>query len=152
MDNQVYYEEFNMENPLPPLTKPPVDKIQLVKYAGASGDFNPLHYMDEVGQMAGTGGVIAHGMLIMGFVGQAVTRWIPNRNLKRLAVRFVGITKPGDKITVTGKIVDKQIKGGLGIITGEVIAADQNGGVKIKGMFEASLPLKEHGEKIKEVF
>lgn len=142
MNKAVYFEDLNLTESLPPLTKPAVDKTQLVRYAGASGDFNPLHYMDEIGQMAGTGGVIAHGMLIMGFVGQAVTQWIPNRNLKRLSVRFVGSTKPGDKITVSGKITDKSIEQGVGLITGEVFAADQNNSVKIKGSFEASLPLK----------
>ncbi len=142
MQQQVYFEDFTVGEPLPPLTKPPIDKPQLVRYAGASGDFNPLHYMDEVGQMAGTGGVIAHGMLIMGFAGQAVTRWIPNRYLKRLAVRFVDITRPGDVITVSGKITEKRVEDGAGLVEGEVVAADQNGNVKLKGSFTASLPIK----------
>ncbi|WP_347488822.1 MaoC/PaaZ C-terminal domain-containing protein [Desulfoscipio sp. XC116] len=139
----VCLEDLTVAEPLPPLVKPAIDKTQLVKYAGASGDFNPLHYMDEVGQKAGTGGVIAHGMLIMGFVGQAVTRWIPNRNLKSLTVRFVDITKPGDKITVTGSITDKRVDHSTGLASGQVIATDQNGGIKVKGTFEAVLPLKQ---------
>lgn len=143
MNRTVYFEDLNQGESLPPLIKPPIDKVQLVRYAGASGDFNPLHFMDEVGQMAGTGGVIAHGMLIMGFVGQAVTQWVPNRNLNKLTVRFVGITRPGDKITVTGRITNKQVKDSMGFVTGEVTAIDQNGGIKIAGTFEASLPVKE---------
>lgn len=140
MPKQVYIEDFVLDQQLPPLTKNPIDQIQLVKYAGASGDFNPLHYMDEIGQMAGTGGVIAHGMLIMGFVGQAVAQWIPSRQLKRLGVRFVDMTKPGDKITVSGKITEIRLENGVGILVGEVIAADQKDGIKIKGSFEAALP------------
>ncbi|SFG71451.1 Acyl dehydratase [Desulfotomaculum arcticum] len=140
MKTELYFDDFQVSEQLPPLTKPPIDQIQLVKYAGASGDFNPLHYMPEIGQMAGTGGVIAHGMLIMGIAGQAVAGWIPNRYLTRLSVRFVDMTKLGDKITVTGTITGKREEQGSGVITGEVIAADQNGGVKLKGTFEASLP------------
>ncbi|WP_207637521.1 MaoC/PaaZ C-terminal domain-containing protein [Desulfotruncus alcoholivorax] len=140
MKTEVYFDDFQISDQLPPLTKPPIDQIQLVKYAGASGDFNPLHYMPEIGQMAGTGGVIAHGMLIMGFAGQAVAGWIPNRYLTRFSVRFVGMTKLGDTITVTGTITGKREEQEFGIITGEVIAADQNGEIKLKGTFEASLP------------
>jgi acyl dehydratase len=142
METPVFYEDFELNQSLPPITRPPVDRVQLVRYAGASGDFNPLHYVDEVGQKAGTGGVIAHGMLIMGFAGQAVTRWVPNRYLRRLAVRFTGMTRPGDKITVTGRVVEKRIENGCGLVVGEVIATDEKGEVKLKGSFEAALPLK----------
>ena len=142
MKTELYFDDFQVSDQLPPLAKPAIDQIQLVKYAGASGDFNPLHYMPEIGQMAGTGGVIAHGMLIMGFAGQAVAGWIPNRYLTRLSVRFVDMTKLGDKITVTGTITGKREGEGSGIITGEVIATDQKGGVKLKGTFEAALPIR----------
>jgi len=125
---------------MPALTKPPVDQIQLVKYAGASGDFNPLHYMDEVGKAAGQGGVIAHGMLIMGFIGQAVTDWVPNRSLKSLKVRFARPTMLGDIITVTGRVTDKKSQGGREYICVEVAAADQRCEVKVTGSFEAWLP------------
>ena len=131
------FEKINIGDELPALIKEPVNEVQLVKYAGASGDFNPLHFMDSVGKAAGQGGVIAHGMLIMGFMGQAVTDWIPNRNLKRFGVRFVNVTRPGDVITVKGKIADKKLVEGRGMITGEVSAADQNGQVKAVGRFEA---------------
>lgn len=140
MSEQIYLEGLVVGQELPPLTKAPIDQIQLVKYAGASGDFNPLHYMDSIGQMAGTGGVIAHGMLIMGFVGQAVDQWIPRRHLKSLGVRFANMTKPGDKITVSGKITAIQRE--QGTLTGEVTAVDQTGNVKIKGTFEAQLPTR----------
>ncbi|MCL6611213.1 MAG: dehydratase [Peptococcaceae bacterium] len=131
------FEKINVGDQLPALTKDPVNEIQLVRYAGASGDFNPLHYVDAVGKAAGQGGVIAHGMLVMGFMGQAVTGWVPNRNLKRFGVRFVNVTRPGDVITVTGKVTGKKVVDGRGVISGEVTAADQNGQVKAVGVFEA---------------
>lgn len=121
------------------LVKEPVNEIQLVRYAGASGDFNPLHFMDSVGKSAGRGGVIAHGMLIMGFVGQAVTDWVPRRNLKNLKVRFVNVTLPGDIITVSARVVDKKVEADRGVLTCEVTAANQNGQVKLSGSFTAEL-------------
>ena len=57
---------------LPPLVKDPVTKVQLVKYAGASGDFNLIHTDDETARRVGLEGVIAHGMLSMGSLGQYV--------------------------------------------------------------------------------
>jgi acyl dehydratase len=131
------FEKINIGDEMPPLTKEPVHEIQLVKYAGASGDFNPLHFMDSVGKSAGQGGVIAHGMLIMGFIGQAVTDWIPNRSLKKFRVRFVNVTRPGDIISVTGRVAGKRVLDGKGLITCEVAAKDQNGQVKATGSFEA---------------
>lgn len=135
-----YFEDINIGDEIPALSKRAVDEIQLARYAGASGDFNPLHYVDAVGKMAGQGGVIAHGMLIMGFVGQAVTDWIPNRYLKKLKARFVNPTRPGNKITITGKVIDKKIEDRL--IVCQVEAKDQNGQIKVSGIFEASLPSK----------
>ncbi|MBT3432967.1 MAG: dehydratase, partial [Nitrospinaceae bacterium] len=55
---------------LPEIIKDPIAKVQLVMYAGASGDFNPIHTDDEAAQARGLKGVIAHGMLSMGFLGQ----------------------------------------------------------------------------------
>lgn len=135
-----YFEDVNVGDELPGLEKPPVDKNQIWRYAGASGDFNPLHMDDEWGQMAGLGGRIAHGMLIMGFVGQAVTGWVPKKSLKKLTVRFGGMTRPGDAITITGKINEKRTVGGGNIIVGEITAKDQKNDIKATGTFEAELP------------
>lgn len=133
------FEKISIGDEMPALTKEPVNEIQLVKYAGASGDFNPLHYMDSFGKAAGQGGVIAHGMLIMGFIGQAITDWIPNRSLKRFNVRFASVTRPGEAITVTGKVADKKMEEGRKIIFCTVSAADEKGQVKATGTFEAEI-------------
>ncbi|MDH4011390.1 MAG: MaoC/PaaZ C-terminal domain-containing protein, partial [Desulfobacterales bacterium] len=72
----VNFSDMQVGDMLPTFEKDPVTKTQLVRYAGASGDFNPLHTDDAVAQKAGLKGVIAQGPLIMGFVGQAITRWV----------------------------------------------------------------------------
>jgi acyl dehydratase len=134
----LYFEDVQIGDEIPRLSKEAVDEVQFVKYAGASGDFNPLHYVDATGKKAGQGGVIAQGMLIMGFTGQAITDWLPNRSIKMFKVRFVNVTRPGDVITVSGKVVEKKEKERT--IVCEIAALDQNGQAKLTGLFEAALP------------
>lgn len=141
MVKSIYFEEVNIGDEIPELVKEPIPKVQMVKYAGASGDFHPLHTDDDLGRSLKMGGRIAHGMLVMGFVGEAITNWIPKKNLKKFNARFVGITKPGESITVTGKVVDKDEDNDL--ITCEITAQDQNEHKKIKGSFTAMLERKK---------
>lgn len=141
MATELYFQDVNAGDSIPAFVKAPVTKVQLVKYAGASGDFNPLHTDPEVGKAAGIG-QIAHGMLIMGFVGEAVTGWIPKKYLRKLSVRFAGMTRPDDVITVTGKVTEKQQEDGHNIIRGEVLAKNQKDETVVAGSFEAALPNK----------
>ena len=140
MPGKMYFEDIQVGDEFEKITKEPVTEVQLVKYAGASGDFNPIHTVHHVAEQAGLGGVIAHGMLIMGFVGQAITTWIPHDGLKKFSVRFRGMTRPGDVITVSGKVTDKNADGRACSFTCELTAADQKGEAKIVGSLEAVLP------------
>src|ERR1700758_5005817 len=76
-------------------------RTQIVQYAGASGDYNPLH-TDEVyaTKIAGYPSVFAHGMLTMGLTGQAITELVGTENLLRFGVRFTAQVWPGDTLTV----------------------------------------------------
>ena len=136
----VYYDDVNVGDEIPALTKEPVTHLQLVKYAGASGDFNPLHTDPKVGEMIGTGGIIAHGMLIMGFVGQMLSDYVGPTALRKFGVRFKGMTHLGDVITCTGTITEKYEADGEARIAGKLQAADQNGDVKVTGTFVAAVP------------
>ena len=135
-----YYEDVQVGEAIPPLVKQPVTHLQLVRYAGASGDFNPLHTDPKVGESIGFGGIIAHGMLIMGFVGQMLSDFVGPTALRAFGVRFRGMTRLGDVITCTGTITDKSETEGEGRIAGTVQAADQTGNVKVTGTFVAALP------------
>ncbi|MDQ1239691.1 MAG: hypothetical protein QG577_1877 [Thermodesulfobacteriota bacterium] len=123
------------------LTKSTISKGQLVRYAGASGDFNPLHTDDETARKAGFDGVVAHGMLIMGFLTQAATTWMPKRFLKKINVRFKAVTRAGDTITVTMKVTEKQIQENIGRIVCSIEAVDQNKQAKANGTVEMHVPL-----------
>src|SRR5919206_3587262 len=104
---KLYYEDVQVGDEIPRLVKSPVTHLQLVRYAGASGDFNPLHTDPKVGEMIGTGGIIAHGMLIMGFVGQLLSDYVGPAALRKFGVRFRGMTRLDDEITCTGTITHK---------------------------------------------
>lgn len=101
----VAFENLQVGQLLPSYTKPPITKVQLVKYAGASGDFNPLHTDDAFAQKIGMQGVIAHGMLVMGFLGEYVMKLAGDvAQVKQFSMRFGAMTVPGDAITCTAQV------------------------------------------------
>ena len=115
-----------------PLVKEEITHTQLVKYAGASGDFNPIHTVVPFAESAGLGGVIAHGMLIMGFVGQAIGQWFTTKDLAKFSTRFKAMTRPGEKITVNGSVVKETDDRWIC----EAEAVNEVGEVKVKAFFE----------------
>lgn len=118
--------------PFEPLYKEEITHSQLVRYAGASGDFNPIHTVVPVAEKAGLGGVIAHGMMIMGFVGQAIHTWFHAGDLLKFSVRFRGMTRPGEKIIVKGSVVAEKEDRWLC----EAEAVNEAGEVKVSAQFE----------------
>lgn len=80
-------------------------RTQLVMYAGASGDYNPLHTDDlYTREVAGYPGVFAHGMLTMGLTGKLLTDWVGDGRLTKFGVRFVNQVWPGDTLTGTAEV------------------------------------------------
>jgi acyl dehydratase len=143
---KIYAEDVNVGDSIPALITAPVTHLQLVRYAGSSGDFNPLHTDPKVGERIGTGGIIAHGMLIMGFVGQMLSDYVGPQALRKFGVRFKGMTRIGDVITCSGKITEKYEVDGEMRIAGTLQATDQNGDIKVSGTFIAALQSRAHGQ------
>ena len=84
-----------------------VDRYRAVYYAGASGDFNPIHIDPEFGRMVGLGGVILHGLCAMAFAAKAVTDWTGDPGkLKKLRCRFAAPVHIGDVLTVSGQVTE----------------------------------------------
>jgi acyl dehydratase len=144
VSKKLYFEDVQVGDELPTLVKAPVTQLQLVRYAGASGDFNPLHTDPKMGEMIGTGGIIAHGMLIMGFAGQLLSDYVGPEALRQFNVRFKGMTHIDDVITCTGTLTKKSEEEGEARIAGKVVAVDQNGDVKLTGTFIAALPRRSN--------
>ena len=147
----INYNDIEIGNEMPSYTSTPITRTHLVRYAGASGDFNPLHHDQTFVKMIGMKNVIAHGMLIMGIVGEAITSWIGHKYLRKFNARFLSMTEPADlddmentkdraTIIVSGKIVKKFEENGEKKFECEIIAQDALGSKKLSGFFIATLP------------
>src|SRR5919197_3417247 len=137
---QLYFEAVKVGDELPPLVKPPVDRIQIARYAGASGDYNPL-YIDELhAKNSGFPSAQAPGMLAMGFLGELVVDWLRGARLRRFTARFVKIVWPGDVLTCRGRVADRRFEGnGVYAVDIELWAENQRGDLVVKGFVTAQL-------------
>lgn len=113
---------------LPVIHKDPIKSIDLVKYSGASGDFNEIHTVPEIAESKGLEKNIVHGMYLMGWAAQAINEWFPDQKIARMKVRFQAITKPGEELQIAGTI---SIEG-----KGELIMQNSDGEKKLSGSFE----------------
>jgi acyl dehydratase len=85
-------------------TLPPVTRLQLIKYAGASGDYNPIHTIDEAAKEAGLPGIIAHGMLTAATMSLLFSPYLEHGYVKEFQARFSGMVYLGDELTVSGRV------------------------------------------------
>ena len=90
------------------ITLPPVSRLDLIKYAGASGDFNPIHTIDEEAAKAGLPGIIAHGMWTMGNLSKLFTPYFEEGFLEDYTVAFKGMVFLNDEITLQSSLVSIQ--------------------------------------------
>jgi acyl dehydratase len=139
----VYFEDVAVGQELPPLVKGPIQQIQLTRYAGASGDFNPIHQDDEFAKAAGMGGVFGHGMLTMGFVAQSVTDWAGAGSVTKIGVRFQGLVRLKDVITCKGRVLNTSSKNGTHLVDLELWAENQKGEKVVTGKATVALPSRE---------
>lgn len=126
-----------------PLTVP-IDRARLVRYAGASGDFNPIHYNERVARSVGLDGVIAHGMLTMALAGRLVTDWSGDPgSLAAFEVRFtrpVVVPDPGSALlTVVGRVAEVSVPGTGGRGTARVDLTVTVDGKKVLGKARATV-------------
>jgi acyl dehydratase len=109
-------------------------RTQIVQYAGASGDYNPLH-TDEIftTKVAGYPSVFAHGMLTMGMTGKMLTDYVGDARLTKYGVRFTSQVWPGDTLDATATV--KELKDGL--VELDIETKNQEGVVVLSGYAEA---------------
>jgi acyl dehydratase len=115
-------------------------RTQIVQYAGASGDYNPLH-TDEVftTKVAGYPSVFAHGMLTMGMTGRMLTDLVGDGRLTRFGVRFTAQVFPGDTLDATATVEGVREDGGDRVVDLAVSTVNQNGVEVVKGSASARL-------------
>jgi len=88
------------------VTLAPVSRLDLIKYAGASGDFNPIHTIDEEAKKAGLPGIIAHGMWTMGNLSKLFTPFLEEGFIKEYKVRFAGMVFLDDVLTLKAELAE----------------------------------------------
>ena len=116
-----------------PVVSHQLTRGDLVKYAGASGDFNPMHSDEVAAKAAGLPSVFGHGMFSMGLLGRAVTDWAGVGNLKVYGVRFTKQTWPGETLSTRIVVTGKEETAEGRIIIAELALLNQHGEVKLSG-------------------
>ncbi len=123
---------------LPVIGLEPVSRLDLIKYAGASGDFNPIHTIDEEAERAGLPGIIAHGMWTMGNLAKLFTPYLDEGFIETYSIRFKGMVFLGDVISLQAELKEKE----SGRLIFEVAAVNQDGKRVLSGQVAFSLAIQ----------
>lgn len=127
------FDSIQVGDALPSFETPPISRLTLALYCGASGDHNPIHIDTDFAKAAGMPDVFAHGMLSMAWLGLVLTRWVPQTAICDYSVRFAAITQVGERIFCTGKVVEKFERNGQRCVRVEMSSANQDDQIKLKG-------------------
>lgn len=136
------FEAVEVGQELPRITKEPTTQ-QLVKYAGASGDFYQIHYDKDFAQRSGLPGVIIHGLLKAGWLAELVTTWAgPDAFVRKIAASYRGIDVPGQPYVLTGRVTGKRAEDGRGLVDVEIWGENQDRQQTTLGSATVELPLR----------
>ena len=127
------FDALQVGDRIPDLALPPLSRLNLALYCGASGDHNPIHVDIDFARQAGMPDVIAHGMLSMAWLGRLVTHWVPQTALRDLNVRFAAMTQVGECITCEGEVTDKFEVAGERRVRLSISTRNEQGQVKLAG-------------------
>ena len=140
LENGPYFEDLAVGTTIE-MSKPPITRLQIAKFAGASGDFNPSHVDEDIARdIGGMGGVFAHGMIGMGFMGQLLTDYLWDRPLRLFSARATLIVRPGDSLTCRATVTRQWVEDEANLVEFDVQAVNQRGEVTHTGKAEAVLP------------
>jgi acyl dehydratase len=118
-----------------------LSRTQIVQYAGASGDFNPIHHDEQFAtKAAGYPSVFAHGMLTMGLTGTLLTDWLGDNVLRSFGVRFRSQVWPGDTLTARATVAAIDERGDAAHVRLELETVNQRGEAVVVGDAVARLP------------
>ena len=127
------YSLAEIGDQLPSLTLGPIGQADLVLYANASGDQNPIHIDQDFAKKSGLPDVIAHGMLIMSYLGRLLTNAVPQSQIKNFSVQFSNMTHLNQKVICTGKVLEKNSIDNKEVVTVSLKVEDLQGEKKIIG-------------------
>jgi len=142
MAKQLSYKDVNAGDAVTPLVKEPTTK-QLVVWAGAVGDYTPIHYDKDFALSRGLSGVIVHGQLAGAFLGQMLTDWLGEKGeLKKLSCSYKGMNYPGEKLTCRGEVTKKYEQEGGHFVECKVWVENPQGEKTATGRAVVTLPAK----------
>jgi acyl dehydratase len=118
---------------------PTLTRTMFVKYAGASGDFNPMHHDDTIASQVGNPSVFGHGMLTMGLAARVVKDWFGAEAIRRLQVRFAKQVWPGDVLTATAKVTGTREENCEQVADLDITVVNQDGVQSIVGQATAAV-------------
>ncbi len=134
--DKLFFEDV-AEGDAGPVLSHELTRTDLVMYAGASGDFNPMHTDEVKAKEAGLPSVFGHGMFSAGLLGTAVTNYIGVGNLRSYKVRFTKQTWPGETLTSRVVVTEKRPDTAEVVLTCELV--NQDGEAKVTGEAVAAL-------------
>ena len=121
------YDALHVGDTAPPLVVERLTRTNFVRYAGASGDFNPMHHDDTIATSVGNPSVFGHGMLTAGLMARVVKDWFGPTALRRFQVRFSKQVWPGDQLTCTAAVIAKREEDGERLIDVACSGTNQDG-------------------------
>ena len=117
----------------PPLVVENLTRTHFVKYAGASGDFNPMHHDDTIAAQVGNPSVFGHGMLTAGLMARVVKDWFGPEAMRKFSVRFAKQVWPGETLTFTAVVTGTRREDGVDLVDLELSATNADGEEKLAG-------------------
>ncbi len=138
-DAVLYFEDVSEGDEAPVLTHV-LTRTDLVAYAGASGDFNPMHHDEVAAVAAGQPSVFGHGMFSMGLLGTAITDYVGVGNVRRFQVRFSRQTWPDEKLSSKIVVTGKRAEGAEHFVDLDVRLRNADGEEKVVGEATALVP------------
>jgi acyl dehydratase len=138
-DQQLFFEDVS-EGDEAPVRSHVLTRTDLVVYAGASGDFNPMHHDEIQATAAGQPSVFGHGMFSMGFLGSAITDYVGIGNIRRYQVRFARQTWPGEELRTRVVVTATRTEGDDHLVDLDVRLHNADGEEKVVGQATAAVP------------
>jgi peroxisomal enoyl-CoA hydratase 2 len=133
------FDQLSVGDEAPPLVIEDLSRTNFVRYAGASGDFNPMHHDDTVATSVGNPSVFGHGMLTAGLMARVVKDWFGPEALRRFQVRFSKQVWPGETLTCKAKVTALREDDGVGLADLELVVENQEGEPKLTGSATAAV-------------
>ena len=136
------FEDLSVGDEAPPLVVENISRTHFVRYAGASGDFNPMHHDDTVATSIGNPSVFGHGMLTAGLMARVLKDWFGPAALRRYQVRFSKQVWPGETLTCTATVtgVRDAEASDVGLVDVDCQVVNQDGETKLTGAATAAVP------------